>query len=144
MGTKPLSPWLIGAFMLALLWGGLYLGFNSGGFRQDVYESDAVSWAGGGSAVQAAPDPKVIGKRIYSQNCIVCQWERRAGPIPSLGRQRVGGRRLHSWRQSSGSNHAAWTSGTDAGSGAELQQCNAAMETANGRPDSCCPDLHPF
>lgn len=72
MGTKPLSPWLIGAFMLALLWGGLYLGFNSGGFRQDVYESDAVSWAGGGSAVQAAPDPKVIGKRIYSQNCIVC------------------------------------------------------------------------
>jgi mono/diheme cytochrome c family protein len=58
--------------MLALLWGGLYLGFNSGGFRQDVYESDAVNWAGGGASAAAPPDPKVVGKRLYSQNCIVC------------------------------------------------------------------------
>jgi len=69
---KPLSPWLIGSFMLALLWGGLYLGFNSGGFRQDVYDSNAVNWAGGGTATAQAPDPKIVGKRLYSQNCLVC------------------------------------------------------------------------
>jgi len=69
---RPLSPWLVGAFMLSLFLGGLYLAFNSGGFRSDIYESDAVSWAGGGT--QAAPpvDPKVVGKRLYSQNCVVC------------------------------------------------------------------------
>jgi mono/diheme cytochrome c family protein len=70
--NRPLSPWLVGGFMLALLWGGLYLGFNSGGFRQDVYESDAVNWAGGGTQAAAPVDPKVIGKRLYTQNCVVC------------------------------------------------------------------------
>jgi len=70
--NSPLSPWLVGAFILALFWGGFYLAFNSGGFRQDVYESNAVNWAGGGAVAAAPPDPKVIGKRLYSQNCIVC------------------------------------------------------------------------
>jgi mono/diheme cytochrome c family protein len=62
----------VGAFILALFWAGLYLAFNSGGFRSDVYESDAVNWAGGGAAAVAPPDPKVVGKRLYSQNCVVC------------------------------------------------------------------------
>lgn len=70
--NRPLSPWLVGAFMLALCWGGLYLGFNSGGFRQDVYESNAVNWAGGGVQAAAPVDPKVVGKRLYTQNCVVC------------------------------------------------------------------------
>ena len=66
----PLSPWLVGAFMLSLFVGGLYLAFNSGGFRSDVYESDAVNWAGGGAQAAAPVDPKVVGKRLYSQNCV--------------------------------------------------------------------------
>ena len=70
--NRPLSPWLVGAFMLALCWGGFYLAFNSGGFRQDVYESNAVNWAGGGVAAAAPVDPKVVGKRLYTQNCVVC------------------------------------------------------------------------
>jgi mono/diheme cytochrome c family protein len=68
----PLSPWLVGAFMLSLFVGGLYLAFNSGGFRSDVYESDVVNWAGGGAQAAAPVDPKVVGKRLYSQNCVVC------------------------------------------------------------------------
>jgi len=70
--NRPLSPWLVGAFMLALCWGGFYLAFNSGGFRQDVYNSNAVNWAGGGVQAAAPVDPKVIGKRLYTQNCVVC------------------------------------------------------------------------
>lgn len=70
--NRPLSPWLVAGFIIILTWGGFYLAFNSGGFRQDVYESDAVNWAGGGASSVAPPDPKVVGKRIYSQNCIVC------------------------------------------------------------------------
>lgn len=69
---RPLSPWLVAGFIIILTWGGFYLAFNSGGFRQDVYESDAVNWAGGGAAAAAPPDPKVVGKRLYSQNCVVC------------------------------------------------------------------------
>ena len=58
--------------MLSIFWGGLYLAFNSGGFRADIYESNAVSWAGGGTVAAAPPDPKVVGKRVFSQNCVVC------------------------------------------------------------------------
>ena len=58
--------------MLALCWGAFYLAFNSGGFSQDVYESNAVNWAGGGAQVAVVVDPKVAGKRLYTQNCAVC------------------------------------------------------------------------
>jgi len=68
----PLSPWIVGAFMLSLFLGGLYLAYHSGGFRSDVYESNAVSWAGGGAQTAEKVDPKVVGKRLYSQNCVVC------------------------------------------------------------------------
>ena len=70
--NRPLSTWLVGAFILALFWAGIYLAMNSGGFRSDVYESNAVNWAGGGAVAEAPPDPKVVGKRLYSQNCVVC------------------------------------------------------------------------
>ena len=70
--NRPLSPWLVGAFMLSLCWGAFYLAFNSGGFNQEVYESNAVNWAGGGVAAAAPVDPKVVGKRLYTQNCVVC------------------------------------------------------------------------
>jgi len=70
--NRPLSPWLVMTFMLALCWGAFYLAFNSGGFSQDVYESNAVNWAGGGAQVAVVVDPKVVGKRLYTQNCAVC------------------------------------------------------------------------
>jgi mono/diheme cytochrome c family protein len=85
--------------MLALIWGGLYLGMNSGGFRSDVYESNAVNWAGGGSQAAAPVDPKVVGKRLYSQNCIVCHQANGqgvAGQFPPLaGSEWVNGSGKH-------------------------------------------------
>jgi mono/diheme cytochrome c family protein len=58
--------------MLSLCWGAFYLAFNSGGFNKDIYESNAVNWAGGGVQAAAPVDPKVVGKRLYTQNCVVC------------------------------------------------------------------------
>ena len=85
--------------MLALFWGGFYLAFNSGGFRQDVYESNAVNWAGGGAQAAAPVDPKVVGKRLYSQNCVVCHQANGqgvAGQFPPLaGSEWVNGSDKH-------------------------------------------------
>jgi mono/diheme cytochrome c family protein len=98
-GNAPLSPWLVGAFMLGLFWGGFYLAFHSGGFRQDVYEPNAVNWAGGGVQAAAPVDPKVVGKRLYSQNCIVCHQASGlgvAGQFPPLaGSEWVNGNDKH-------------------------------------------------
>lgn len=97
--SAPLSPWIVGGFMLSLFLGGLYLAFNSGGFRSDVYESNAVSWAGGGVQASAPVDPKVVGKRLYSQNCVVCHQANGqgvAGQFPPLaGSEWVNGSAKH-------------------------------------------------
>ncbi len=45
---------------------------NSGGFEADIFNADQVSWAGGGGGPAAPPDPMVVGKRIYTANCVVC------------------------------------------------------------------------
>lgn len=69
----PIPLWLIGICFAIIFWAGLYLALNSGGFKPDVYNPTLVSWSGGGAGgAAAAPDPKVIGKRLYSQNCVVC------------------------------------------------------------------------
>lgn len=97
--SAPLSPWIVGGFMLSLFLGGLYLSFNSGGFRSDVYESNAVNWAGGGTQAAAPVDPKVVGKRLYSQNCVVCHQasgQGVAGQFPPLaGSEWVNGSAKH-------------------------------------------------
>ncbi len=65
--------WLVGVFFVIIFWAGCYLAINSGGFSADVYNPTLVSWAGGGSGgVTAVIDPKVVGKRVFNQNCAVC------------------------------------------------------------------------
>lgn len=72
-GYEPIPLWLITLFFCIFFWAGLYLAYNSGGFRADVFNPAQVSWSGGGSAVAAGPvDPKVLGKRVFTQNCVVC------------------------------------------------------------------------
>jgi mono/diheme cytochrome c family protein len=65
--------WLIILSAVIIFWAGIHLALNSGGFQANVYNPSLVSWSGGGSGGPAvAPDPKVIGKRLFSQNCAVC------------------------------------------------------------------------
>ena len=69
----PVPFWLIILSAVIIFWAGIHLAFNSGGFQANVYNPSLVSWSGGGSGGPAvAPDPKVIGKRLFSQNCAVC------------------------------------------------------------------------
>jgi len=71
--NAPIPLALTSIFFVIIFIAGIYLALNSGGFRSDVFSPKLVSWSGGGAGGVAAPvDPKVVGKRIYTQNCVVC------------------------------------------------------------------------
>jgi mono/diheme cytochrome c family protein len=72
-GAELLSPWLIIGFLALAFLGAGYLFWNSGGFKVNVFNPARVAWDGAGSGgPAAAPDPMVIGKRVFTQNCAVC------------------------------------------------------------------------
>lgn len=71
-GSESLSPWLIATFLGIAFLGTGYLFWNSGGFKPTVFNPSRVAWDGSGGTTVAAPDPKVVGKRVFTQNCAVC------------------------------------------------------------------------
>lgn len=86
--TASVPLWMFPVFGILIAWGAFYLAMNSGGFLVSVYDTNKVSWDGaGGGAAAAAPDPMVIGKRVFTQNCAVCHQangEGVAGQFPPL------------------------------------------------------------
>lgn len=73
VGAEPVPLWLLTVFFSIIFWAGLYLAYNSGGFRADIFDPTHAALAAGGANAQAGPvDPKVIGKRVFTQNCVVC------------------------------------------------------------------------
>lgn len=69
----PVPFWLIILAAAIIFWAGIQMALNSGGFRADVYNPSLVSWSGGGGGGPIAPpDPLVLGKRLYNQNCVAC------------------------------------------------------------------------
>jgi mono/diheme cytochrome c family protein len=70
--AKGLVPvWLVGLIGLGIFWAGAYLFSYSGGFQSDVFDfAPKFGIEGGGSKVAA--DPKVVGKALFSANCITC------------------------------------------------------------------------
>jgi len=79
-GNEPVSLWLIVVFFALIFWAGLYLGNNSGGFR-----ADAFGPAGAGTPVVAGPvDPMVLGKQVFTKNCIVCHQATGLGVPPAF------------------------------------------------------------
>ncbi len=86
-GYEPIPLWLVSIFMALVFWAGAYLSFYSGGFQSDVFDPVQVSWAGGGAAVKGPPDPMVVGKRLYTANCVACHQptgQGVAGQFPTL------------------------------------------------------------
>lgn len=87
-GYEPVPLWMVTLFMAIVFWAGLYLAFNSGGFRSDVFNSANVNWTGAGSGGEKAPpDPMALGKRLFTQNCLVCHQQNGqgvAGQFPPL------------------------------------------------------------
>jgi len=71
-GYEPIPLWLVSFFMALVFWAGAYLAFNSGGFESTVFNPSQVSWIGGGAVAKAPPDPRVIGKRLFTANCVAC------------------------------------------------------------------------
>ncbi len=72
-GLESLSPWLMVAFLAIAFLGAGYLFWNSGGFKANVFNPSRVAWDGAGTGgVAAAPDPMVIGKKVFNQTCAVC------------------------------------------------------------------------
>jgi mono/diheme cytochrome c family protein len=86
-GYEPIPLWLVSAFMALVFWAGAYLAFNSGGFQSDVYNPTQVSWTGGGGVAKGPPDPMVVGKRLFTANCVACHQatgQGVAGQFPTL------------------------------------------------------------
>ncbi|MFZ4115646.1 MAG: c-type cytochrome [Chthoniobacterales bacterium] len=73
---RPIPLWLVTLSMVLFFWAGLYLAYYSGGFKVNVYNADLVAWNGGGSGAGAAPiDLRAIGKKVFTQTCIICHQE---------------------------------------------------------------------
>ena len=70
MGDAPLPRWMMGLIGLAIFWAGAYLFSFSGGFSADVFDYQPKYGVVGGAAAPA--DPKVIGKHLFSANCVTC------------------------------------------------------------------------
>jgi mono/diheme cytochrome c family protein len=71
VGNGQIPNWFVLVVFAALFWAGAYLFSYSGGFSFGVFDYEPkFGVIAGGS--QAAPDPKVVGKALFSANCITC------------------------------------------------------------------------
>jgi hypothetical protein len=66
--TGPIPVWLVWVIGLSVFWAGAYLFSFSGGFSSDVFDFPPKVGLVGGA--QSAPDPTVVGKALFSANCI--------------------------------------------------------------------------
>ena len=70
---RPLPLWLMVFSMFLFFWAGMYLAYNSGGFKANVFDAAIVSWSGGGGGGAAAPvDMNALGKKVFTQTCVIC------------------------------------------------------------------------
>jgi mono/diheme cytochrome c family protein len=69
-GKGPIPIWLIGLIGFGIFWAGAYLFSFSGGFNAEVFDFEPKFGVAGGA--KGAPDPKVVGKALFSSNCITC------------------------------------------------------------------------
>jgi len=70
-GKGPVPFWLVGLIGFGIFWAGAYLFSFSGGFKADVFDFQPKFGVEGGGT-KGAPDPKVVGKALFSANCVTC------------------------------------------------------------------------
>lgn len=80
-GAVPIPPWLIAIAMVVTFSAAYYLGAFSGGFSGDIFNerlgssAEGGSNAGAGSGSGAAAPVETLaqqGKKVFTQNCVVC------------------------------------------------------------------------
>jgi mono/diheme cytochrome c family protein len=71
VGNAPIPFWLLGVIGLGIFWAGAYLFSFSGGFKADVFDYEPKFGVQTGGS-KSAPDPKVVGKALFSSNCMTC------------------------------------------------------------------------
>lgn len=72
-GYEPVPLWLIALFMGIVFWGGLYIANYSGGYQANVFDAGLVDWTGQAGGGDKGPiDPMVLGKKVYTANCLAC------------------------------------------------------------------------
>ncbi len=69
-GKGPIPVWLVWLIGLGIFWAGAYLFSFSGGFKSEVFDFEPKFGVEGGA--KGPPDPKVVGKALFSANCITC------------------------------------------------------------------------
>jgi mono/diheme cytochrome c family protein len=71
MDNGPIPGWLIAVIGFAIFWAGAYLFSYSGGFAAEVFDYQP-KYGVQAAAAAGPPDPKVLGKKLFSANCVTC------------------------------------------------------------------------
>jgi mono/diheme cytochrome c family protein len=69
--SGPIPRWLFAVIGVAIFWSGAYLFSYSGGFAADVFDYKP-KYGAQATAAAGPPDPKVLGKKLFSANCVTC------------------------------------------------------------------------
>jgi mono/diheme cytochrome c family protein len=65
-----------------IFFGGVYMAEYSGGFNALAYDETVHMARGEVAEAPAGPDPLVLGKRLYTQNCLACHMDSGMGLAP--------------------------------------------------------------
>ena len=70
------------AFSGLIFFGGVYMAKYSGSFSALAFDETVHLARGEAAEVPAGPDPLVLGKRLYTQNCLACHMDSGMGLAP--------------------------------------------------------------
>lgn len=73
-GSAPIPIWIFILGLVLLLAAALYMGRSGIGFENNVYDP-MLSKIAAKAGPAAGPDPMVLGKKVFAQNCMVCHQE---------------------------------------------------------------------
>jgi len=82
-GSSPIPLFLLFLFTGLISFGAVYISRYSAGFNALVYDETIRPCEQRESEATAGPDPLVLGKRLFTQNCVVCHQATGEG-IPSV------------------------------------------------------------